>query len=649
MKFKFIRIFVGVMALLVCDGITYARISVGSFPEQDSLMMSVKDVEEVDPLPYEQGYREEMNKLKTELKRIEKYENVAQFYISMPVSGSQGSFMGNLRSLMSEAKSRNSVTTPEQREFVGMLLENIKSNNNSVKDAQDIEKKLGKGKLSDKAKPYIQEYYRESGKLKQNVKEKMARLQALNKEKGVVECMLISYPEKQIERRMVSFRDTVLNLSWRPWVHVNGKKAAVNSDDEFNPFKTAYDDEKKIKRNWEWALNEKNPEASEQFPVSVDYSYSDKHPDLRIVSPHGTLDRDVAIYDKKGNLVAIPLFSASFLTMGDENLAKNILAYAYRNNELDIKNCSAHAQHYVKVQSGIEQLTAKEKQASERASTALANALLNSMKADMKYGKNSRKAKAAGRKNAGKAVGALLSNSDFYDDSGYRWISQVKSNYNDLLKRPYKTERISDTAFRTVYVGKDGKGLFEIITEYKPTKPYHHIQTYTIRSLSGTRFYSTEDLESYKGLISERNSRKNTNKGASAEREEKKATVGQGAQSRGGEAGGITDDSDVFLSVEQSAEFPGGSAALMKYLSNNIKYPEAAKAKDIQGRVLVKFIIEEDGSITSPVIAKGVDPDLDSEAIRVVKRMPRWQPGKNGGQPVRSYYFLPITFRVPTN
>ena len=100
------------------------------------------------------------------------------------------------------------------------------------------------------------------------------------------------------------------------------------------------------------------------------------------------------------------------------------------------------------------------------------------------------------------------------------------------------------------------------------------------------------------------------------------------------------------MAVEQPAEFPGGAAAMMKWLSNNIRYPESAQQNGISGRVVVKFVVEKDGSIGNPTIVKGVDRDLDQEALRVVKRMPKWQPGKNNGQPVRSYFNLPVTFRL---
>lgn len=105
-------------------------------------------------------------------------------------------------------------------------------------------------------------------------------------------------------------------------------------------------------------------------------------------------------------------------------------------------------------------------------------------------------------------------------------------------------------------------------------------------------------------------------------------------------------EEEIFVAVEQQAEFPGGLPALMKWLGNNIRYPEAAQLNDIQGRVIVKFVVEKDGSIGAADIVKGVDKDLDREAIRVVKKMPKWQPGKNNGVAVRSYFTLPVVFKL---
>ena len=106
------------------------------------------------------------------------------------------------------------------------------------------------------------------------------------------------------------------------------------------------------------------------------------------------------------------------------------------------------------------------------------------------------------------------------------------------------------------------------------------------------------------------------------------------------------EETKVFDVVEQMPSFPGGPSALFEYLSKNIKYPVVAEENGIQGRVIVTFVVERDGSITDVRIAKSVDPSLDKEAQRVVKSMPKWIPGKQNGSPVRVKYTVPVTFRL---
>lgn len=103
---------------------------------------------------------------------------------------------------------------------------------------------------------------------------------------------------------------------------------------------------------------------------------------------------------------------------------------------------------------------------------------------------------------------------------------------------------------------------------------------------------------------------------------------------------------EVFSAVEQMPSFPGGDAALMTWLSKNIEYPVRAQENGIEGRVIVEFIVEKDGGVSGVKVAKGVDMDLDQEAVRVTKKMPKWQPGKNGGQAVRTKYTLPVRFKL---
>jgi len=105
-------------------------------------------------------------------------------------------------------------------------------------------------------------------------------------------------------------------------------------------------------------------------------------------------------------------------------------------------------------------------------------------------------------------------------------------------------------------------------------------------------------------------------------------------------------DEEIPFYVEVMPEFPGGVNELMKFLGKSVKYPEEATKKNIQGKVIVSFIIEKDGSIGQAKIARSVDPSLDAEAIRVVNSMPNWQPGKNAGKVVRVQYTLPVNFKL---
>ena len=102
----------------------------------------------------------------------------------------------------------------------------------------------------------------------------------------------------------------------------------------------------------------------------------------------------------------------------------------------------------------------------------------------------------------------------------------------------------------------------------------------------------------------------------------------------------------VFDVVEEMPSFPGGNGALMSYLNGNTKYPVVAQENGVQGKVIISFVVERDGSISDVRVARSVDPSLDREAQRVVKSMPRWSPGKQNGSTVRVKYTVPVVFRL---
>lgn len=108
----------------------------------------------------------------------------------------------------------------------------------------------------------------------------------------------------------------------------------------------------------------------------------------------------------------------------------------------------------------------------------------------------------------------------------------------------------------------------------------------------------------------------------------------------------VAPDDVIFMVVEQMPKFPGGNQAMFKYLSENIRYPENAHRNGIQGRVICQFVIDSEGKVTAVEVVRGVDRDLDLEALRVVKAMPAWEPGRQKGKAVRVKYTLPINFRL---
>lgn len=109
----------------------------------------------------------------------------------------------------------------------------------------------------------------------------------------------------------------------------------------------------------------------------------------------------------------------------------------------------------------------------------------------------------------------------------------------------------------------------------------------------------------------------------------------------------VSVDDEVFVVVEEQAEFPGGLDSMYAYIHKNLKYPELAKEKGIEGRVFVSFIIEKDGSISNVKILRGIGGGCEEAAVEMIKNMPKWKPGKQRGKPVRFQFVLPIKFELP--
>jgi protein TonB len=107
-----------------------------------------------------------------------------------------------------------------------------------------------------------------------------------------------------------------------------------------------------------------------------------------------------------------------------------------------------------------------------------------------------------------------------------------------------------------------------------------------------------------------------------------------------------TDESDVSDFAEVDPEFPGGESAMIKFIQENVTYPEMSREMGEQGTVYVQFVVNTDGSIQNVKVLKGVSELLDKEAVRVIKKMPNWSPGKQNGEPIRVRYQIPINFKI---
>lgn len=468
MQMRRFFLFMALSGLLGTQFQASGKIFLDKSTRQDSVMMIIREYKKVDTVPYQQAYEKEVEELRRQWREMSNYEKIAKQFLS----------------------ENSSIQTPEQKKFMEMILENVKTKSNTEKDAKDIEKKLSKGKLSNKAKPYINDLYTKVRKNKVNIQETIYKLEDLNESDGVVACMRSCFPNKEIVTRMISIKDTIIYQSWRPAMYLNSSKEQIASYDN-----------KEVSKGWEWAMSEDNQKKSENFPEPITYYFSNSHPQYRILDKGYGNNKNWTLFDNKGNLVGVANFMPNDELTEDQEFEQLILAHAYKKNELNIQGYGDHTKHYVKVKSGLENLTAKEKAAQERATSALADAFVSSMKADMRYGRHSKKAKSVGRKSAAKAVGALFSNSGFHDDLGSRWVNEMKGKYKSRVLNPYKTYRIDNTTFRSVYVDNDGKGLFEIITKFQSDGPYKFKKVYTINSLADKNYFNPEEVKKYNKLL----------------------------------------------------------------------------------------------------------------------------------------------------
>lgn len=238
---------------------------------------------------------------------------------------------------------------------------------------------------------------------------------------------------------------------------------------------------------WDWIKDEKSEEKNESYPIRANYKYYSSHPKYRITKD--SYNDDYLAFDDRGNLtrVIFPKFDMYWQFMGrhDSDVGKAIALMAYENNDYDIQSAQPPTLKYVRVQLDLQQLTGKARAQVDKAGDEMAKAFGQAVKDDVRYG-NSKKGKAAARKNAANFFGAMLSAASAnQDEAGSGWFSQIKHDYWDILKLgPYRMERISDTSVKYIYVNKELKPIIEMIVNYETSAPYKVKRTVTAKRIN---------------------------------------------------------------------------------------------------------------------------------------------------------------------
>ena len=379
----------------------------------------------------------------------------------------------------------------------------------------------------------------------------------------------------------------------------NKKEIVVDGKIKHNPFYRGYHyddnsildmlDEKQQIKGWEFLYSKDRKEMCKLYPFEFNYYIYDAAPNC-MVSMYGYGKNFGNVYDKNGQLIYVPYLLRNNIVLCE--IEKLVFFKDYQNNKYDILSESSQVQKWIKII-----LSTKGR--------------LEELK--YRFYKT-------------------------YDPTGWRYVKQLQLDHEDEFYRIYLIERLSNLSFRVVYINKS-------------LKPSHcAIISYTTGSKQFTTDVAVRLAAMPKNIPPVIGVSKQKQTAASVIVNEKdniakfKFSINDEAEGKVLKRKKESEEDKVYEVVEQMPEFPGGPQALFEWLSKNIKYPAIAEEKGVQGRVIVTFVVERDGSITDVRVVKSVDPSLDMEAVRVVKSMPRWIPGKQNGSAIRVETTVPITF-----
>lgn len=434
-------------------------------------------------------------------------------------------------------------------------------------------------------------------------------------------------------------------LGWDDWVAPQEKYY----DTIPNPV-LAEVSKRKISDGWEWLRKEKYEEVTDSYPYSVRYLKYSNHPEYKVCEIDIPTSEKI-VYSQNGELVYVSgIGIQDGVREGDiyrndlgrnaSDIGRQFARLAYEQNNYDIKSQSAKINHYIKNQLGLEEMTAAEKKQMDRNANAMASAMLGHAISQMQHG-NSRKGQRQQRKYAGKFMGALMGGSNsYYSSEGSSWFNQIEEDIwrelsNDGLIRPLRAKRLDRKTFVYYYGNKNGEILYNIIYRFQGTKHFEYkftakVEKYIPQSKQKS-FYKLDDVHALFFTSEVEMPRIESLKKDEVQDELINNEPG---------------DEKVYTVVEQMPQYPGGDAALLDDVAKNICYPSAAQENGIEGRVIVRFVVTQNGSVGDVQVVRGKDPDLDKEAKRVIKTVKKFSPGKMNGKAVNVWYSLPVTFRL---
>lgn len=357
----------------------------------------------------------------------------------------------------------------------------------------------------------------------------------------------------------------------------------------------------KLNESYTWINDETGEKIEEKYPERITYLRYSSHPELRILKNNNeTKNLDFAeIYNNKGELVGINFPINIEIRDFDRTsiILKKVAKIAYLDNKHDIQSIDKEDKDFLTLELGL-----RDKNASERREeNALGAALVS-----------------GNSKRTSNALMSMALDRMLKYDKAKNWLDQIVDDNKYNFRMILGIERLNPRTFKVSYGDDEGNPTYDVTYTYSTNKPYQYSRNIDIEKSKYDK--NKEPINFDLKLVSGIDLR-------SIKHEYKT-------------------DEEIFVSTDQPGEFPGGVNALLKWLNNNVRYPETALQNDIEGQVMVKFVIEKDGSLSNVEISEAVDKDLDREALRVVSKMPKWQPAKNEGVVVRSYYNLPVLFQL---